>query len=208
MRTIHVSLIGTLLSIGTLGLIGCGSGAEVAVTVTGGRGLEAGVEPMSSGEQKETLLLHVVRTEAHLAGAGDDGEEERGKVDDQGWVVLSSEAHDVDLLSFDSAEEIAEASIAEGRITQLRLILDAEENATFVAGDTRTTIDVPSGAQTGLKLVLAPPVAVSAEERAIFKVELDGAVELNAARGTLRPTAKVSVTVEAAPEEDQESRPN
>jgi len=209
MRTFLPCLLSASISIA---LIGCGSGADVAVTVTGSRGLEASVAQMSPAPAQPQLMLHVVRIEAHVAGTGaadDDDDAMTGdgtpgtveeRDDDSGWIVLDDGAHDVDLLTIEaSSQEIASAKVPEGKVTQIRLVLDSDSNATFISNGARQEIDVPSGSQSGLKLVIAPPVRITAAERSVFKIELDGAVDLKTARGTLRPTAKVTVSVVASP---------
>jgi hypothetical protein len=69
-------------------------------------------------------------------------------------IVLSDEDQSFNLLELQNGvtASLADVSVPAGRYNQLRLVIDDEAHILFVNGSTET-LKVPSGAQTGIKVV-------------------------------------------------------
>ena len=101
---------------------------------------------------------------------------------------MSDEARDVDLLALsDDVDEIAAGDVPAGRLTQIRLILAADAQATLVVDGAERDVLVPSAVETGLKLFLAPPIALAAGEAVAVALRLDGVVETGEGGLVLQP---------------------
>lgn len=186
MRWSFMGIVGSL----SLSLVGCAGQADISLALGSTEELALSVEEAADAEagaegSEAALLLHVIRTEVHVAAAGGgdaEGEPADDAADDEGgegggFVVLSEEARDVDLYALSgTAEELASGPVPAGRLTQIRLILDADSPATLVAGGEETAVSVPSGAQTGLKLYAAPPVVLEDGSAVELGVEFGGLV--------------------------------
>lgn len=146
----------------------------------------------------DAINLVVTEVSAHLAGAeavpdtDSDGIVDSDAGDDGGWTVLSRDTVTYDLLALRNGvfTTIGLARIPAGHYTQIRLKLGHGSN--LVVGGTPHPLVVPSGLQTGLKLIGSfdvPPGGL-----------LDVALDFDASRsviltggGTymLKPTVKV-----------------
>lgn len=71
----------------------------------------------------------------------------------QGWIVVNNTTRTFDLLRLTNGARavLGEASLEAGTYTQVRLLLDA--GSYVVVGGTRHPLTVPSGLETGIKLV-------------------------------------------------------
>lgn len=196
-----------LLVVLPLLFVGACSRADVSVTARSTDALalsaeDAAGEPVTGADGGSSggaqLLLHVVRTEVHVAGGaeslgdGDDVPPDAGEPDgaddvdaDTGWTVVSDAPRDVDLIALAGGpDEIADGPVPAGRLTQLRLVLDAARPATLVVDGDETAVEVPSGAESGLKLRASPPIRLAPDDEVELAVRFDGVVER--ADGALR----------------------
>ena len=125
----------------------------------------------------ESISVTVDRVEAHRAGT-DEEEAEEGEDDGSGgWFAIDVAATTVDLIQ-DLAEEqtvtVAEGELPEGDYDQVRFFF-SEASITFtrnievpgpgddIAADETVELEIPSGAQTGIKV---PDAAFSVGEEA------------------------------------------
>lgn len=135
---------------------------------------------------------------------GDDADEPGdadgpGAVDDsraaggQGWEVVSTETQTFDLLTLQNGTftSLASASIPAGHYTQIRLRVAAGSNV--VVGGVARPLVIPSGMQTGVKLVKGFDVPAGGLTQ--LTLDFDGARSIVVAGdGTyhLKPTIKVA----------------
>ncbi|MEP7027044.1 MAG: DUF4382 domain-containing protein [Candidatus Eisenbacteria bacterium] len=134
--------------------------------------------------------LVVTQVSAHLAGAAAADSDSAGS--NSGWITLSSEAVTYDLLTLQNGVfvTIGTGRIPAGHYTQIRLKLGA--GSTVVVDGVTYPLTVPSGLQTGLKLVGSFDVPANGL--------LDVALDFDAARSViqngaglyhLKPTVRV-----------------
>lgn len=95
---------------------------------------------------------------------------------DDGVIVLSEQEQAFDLLELQNGvtAELADSSIPEGSYAQLRVVVD-EEARLFFDDDSDTTLKVPSGTQTGIK-ILFPEVTIAADDD-VVEIQLEFDVE-------------------------------
>lgn len=113
--------------------------------------------------------------------------------DSQGWEVVSNETQTFDLLTLQNGTftSLANASVPAGHYTQIRLRVAAGSNV--VVGGVAHPLVIPSGMQTGVKLVSG--FEVPAGGVAQLTLDFDGARSIVVAGdGTyhLKPTIKVA----------------
>lgn len=212
------SFMGAVASLSFL-LVGCAGQADISLALGTtdelALSIEENTDAAAGAELPETaLLLHVLGTEVHVAplGAGNDANEassddgdapgaEQAGGEGAGFVVLSEQARDLDLYALrGSAEEIASGAVPAGRLTQIRLILDAGQPATLVVDGERTPVAVPSGAEAGLKLYAAPPVLIENGAEVNLGVNFGGLVERGAGGLVLSPALALTVSSGPIPE--------
>ena len=87
---------------------------------------------------------------------------------DTGWVIVNGEAVTVDLLEWNNGKvmTLGDAEMPVGHYTQIRLLIDA---AAIVVDGQEHELDVPSGAQTGLKF--GPEFTI--EEGSTYELVID-----------------------------------
>lgn len=171
--------LGALVAASALLLAACGSDA----TKTGTLHL-ALVDASAPGVS--ALNVTFDRVEAHQAG---------NTGSDAGWETVNDAVQTFDLLSLANGVQAAlgEAPLPAGHYTQLRLhILSAQATV----GATTTDVTIPSGLQSGLKLVHAFTI----EPDAITSLTLDfdatqSLVAQGAGQYLLQPTIRVVATV-------------
>jgi len=129
-------------------------------------------------------------------GDDDNGDDDdSGDDDDESTLTLTEETRQLDLLQLQNGtEEILadEVTVPEGEYTQLRFVLGSE-NYVFVNGE-QQTLEVPSGQQSGIKIVL-PEVEIENDGDKIdltldFDVE-DSFIEQGNGTYRFKPTIKV-----------------
>ncbi len=119
-----------------------------------------------------------------------------------GWIIISDEEQGFDLMALrDGAFDLlAESELEAGKYTQIRLKIsgdldDAGDPKTYVRVDGEVMpLTVPSGAQSGLKLI--KPFNITADSETILYIDFDAessVVETGAGKYLLKPTIKVSV---------------
>ena len=136
-------------------------------------------------------------------GNGDEDSDDNGDGDDEetGIITLTNETRQLDLLQLQDGvtETLADVTVPEGTYTQLRLVLGAE-NYVVVDGE-HQPLQVPSGMQSGIKIILPDGVEVEDDGDQIdltLDFDVDESLIRAGASGRylFRPTVKVkSVSV-------------
>lgn len=130
-------------------------------------------------------VAEVCISQVYLQGGGGDEEEEADG--GAGRVVLwekgEGDAQCFDLLELQGVSaEVAETEVPAGTYGQLRFVIESAsvtlaEGHTFSTGESTRDLTVPSGAQTGIKVILADPVVVESET--VSEVTVDADVDAN-----------------------------
>ena len=145
----------------------------------------------------EHVYLVVDQVSAHLAGSGDEGTtfvqaDTDTVVSEGGWIVLEDTPATYDLLALQNGvfTTIGLGKVPAGRYTQIRLKLGS--GSTVVVDGAEHALTVPSGLQTGLKLVGNFDVPANGLLDVALDFDAARSVHQNG-RGTyiLRPTVKV-----------------
>lgn len=139
----------------------------------------------------EQLNVTISRIEIHLVAsdAADEGDGGGGKGngkggdgseadDDNAWRVVSEDVQTFDLLKLRNGVTtlLGEGEFPEGKITQIRLILDKAE--AVVNGQT-VAVDCPAScAKTGIKIVTRGSLAVTAGKASEVTLDFDAAESL------------------------------
>jgi hypothetical protein len=190
MRIFALHSLVALLAGGCAGLNDDAAGTN-QVTVLLASGSEATISLTAEPEAPSPDGLRVTFGRVALVPEDDDGE---GMVE----LELAGEVDllTVDLLQLSSTDVVQFAETnelpAEGIYTQLRLIVDSAE--WVFADDSTIPIFVPSGAQSGLKINIEPPLEIAADAdyglTVVFDVE-SAIVEAPPGSGNfiLKPTA-------------------
>ncbi len=86
---------------------------------------------------------------------------------DEGVIVLSEQEQAFDLLELQNGvtAELADVAIPEGSYAQLRVVVDEEARLVF-EDDSETKLKVPSGTQTGIK-ILFPEVTIADDDDSV-----------------------------------------
>lgn len=86
---------------------------------------------------------------------------------DEGVIVLSDQAQEFDLLELQNSvtAELADTAIPEGSYAQLRVVVDEEARLVF-EDESETKLKVPSGTQTGIK-ILFPEVMIADDDDSV-----------------------------------------
>jgi hypothetical protein len=147
------SLSLVLLSLAVLS--GCGSSTEPAQSDRGA------IRVLLVDRPAEYDAVNIVVTEVSIHSANGDSA--------SGWIVLDSTTRTFDLLTLRNgvSQVLGEAPLDAGQYTQIRLKL--AESCTVVVDGHTYPLDVPSGAQTGLKL--NHPFEI--EPNALYELTLD-----------------------------------
>lgn len=129
-------------------------------------------------------VAEVCVSQVYLQGEDGEADEE----DTGGRTVLWEAVDEQDLQCFDLLElqgvsaEVAETEVPAGTYAQLRFIVASAsvtlaEGYEFNSGETTMDLLVPSGAQTGIKVLLLEPVVVEAQT--VNEVTVDADVNAN-----------------------------
>lgn len=116
----------------------------------------------------------------------------------EGAVTVAVEPQTIDVLTLRNGglEMLGETDLPVGTYNQLRLIVDDAE-ITFADGAEVHPVDVPSGAQTGLKINIEPALVVEAGQTSEVILDFDAeraVVETGNGGYKLKPTAIRAVT--------------
>jgi len=87
--------------------------------------------------------------------------------EDEGVIVLSEQEQAFDLLELQNGvtAELADVAIPEGSYAQLRVVVDEEARLVF-EDESETKLKVPSGTQTGIK-ILFPEVTIADDDDSV-----------------------------------------
>lgn len=126
----------------------------------------------------------------------------------QGAVSVEVEPQTIDVLTLRNGglEMLGEVDLPVGTYNQLRLVVDDAE-ITFGGGAEVYDVEVPSGAQTGLKINIEPALVIEADQTSEVLLDFDAqraVVENPADSGNylLKPTAIRAVTTSGTVEGD------
>lgn len=145
----------------------------------------------------ESVNLVITQVSAHLGGdsfddESDTTETDTTQTDNSGWIVLNGTPATYDLLTLQNGVfvTIGTAQVPAGHYTQVRLKLGA--GSTVTVDGVVHPLTVPSGMQTGLKLI--GPFDVPAGGTVDIALDFDAARSIHqsgAGSYTLKPTVKV-----------------
>jgi hypothetical protein len=136
----------------------------------------------------------------------DDGEdEEEGESEEtEGVITLTDSTQQIDLLRLQGGitETLADVTVPEGEYTQLRFVL-GDENYVITTEGAKQSLQVPSGKQSGIKIVL-PEVEIENDgDRLAVTLDFDveeSFVQQGNGQYLFKPTIKVkSVSVDGQP---------
>lgn len=130
----------------------------------------------------DEVNIMVDRVEVHQAGADSTG----------GWVTINSTPYTYDLLTLTNGQTaiLGNATLAAGTYTQIRLIIDTGSNV-VVAG-VPFNLEIPSGMQTGLKLVHEFTIQANATTELTFDFDAARSVNLTGnGQYMLKPVIRV-----------------
>jgi len=126
--------------------------------------------------------VFVVRVDGRVAAA-DSSAAATGAADDSasmgGWTTLASPNESVNLLAYQNgaALPLGEASLAPGSYLGFRIVIDPTKssvtltNGTVLSGTSTPGITFPSASRSGIKIVLAQPVVITAKDTTTVLVD-------------------------------------
>jgi hypothetical protein len=166
-------IVALVAMIGALGVVACDAtgpegDARVQIQLTD-----------APADHIESARVWISRV--YLQGGDDDGEGEDGP---PGRVDLFNDPEnprEYDLLDLQNgivADLTDPVDVESGTYAQLRLVVDSAHIAlvaglTFANGDAETTLFVPSGSQSGIKVQLMEPIEATADDLTIVLVDFD-----------------------------------
>jgi hypothetical protein len=166
--------------VGCFFAVACGSGA-VRVNLT-----DAPLEGVSA------VNVTIASVEAHFAGG-------------EGWTTLVSEEQTFNLLELRDGviAKLGEVDVPAGKITQMRLHLSESAAPSIVDADGEHAMGVPSGYQSGIKLVGCFDVA--ADETTEITLDFDAAESVHVTGNgayEMRPTIKILTPATCSDDEE------
>jgi len=201
-------LAGVLVASGLLFWAGCDSSGGMGETAQGDVTLRLTDAPAALDSAVVTIdRVNLVTEDGEDDDNGDDdtgdddgdnGDDDSGDSDEDGLITLTEETRRIDLLQLQNGntELLAEeVTVPEGEYTQLRFVLSNEAGANYVVVDgEKQPLTVPSGAQSGIKIIL-PEVEIENDGDQIditldFDVE-DSFIEQGNGEYRFKPTIKV-----------------
>lgn len=125
-----------ILVAATVTLGACGSDGTLRVLLTDA--------PLDGAEAVNVTITSV---QVHHAGAF-------SSENDAGWVEIMDEARRVNLLDLRDGvtTTLGEVELPEGKITQVRMVVDEQEGPTLIKDGAETSLRIASGATSGIKL--------------------------------------------------------
>jgi len=126
----------------------------------------------------EEVNLDITSVEIHRPGPG-------------GWITINDESQMIDLLEYSNGAMalLGEEQLEAGKYTQIRLML-GENNNLVVNGETHSLV-VPSGYQTGFKLVRQFDIEPDYTYELLIDVDVHRSVHVADGQYMLKPTARV-----------------
>jgi hypothetical protein len=187
-------IAGALVLSGVLFWVGCDSGGTGS-TAQGDLTLRLTDAPADLDSAVVTVDRVDLLTEDGVSDDGNGDDDDSGDDDDGSTLTLTDETRQLDLLQLQNGNEALladEVTVPEGEYTQLRFVLGSE-NYVVVNGE-QQMLEVPSGQQSGIKIVL-PEVEIENDGDQIdltldFDVE-DSFVEQGNGTYRFKPTIKV-----------------
>ena len=109
-------------------------------------------DPVDPNQQKATVMVELTDAPAEYEEVNITFSEVAVHHDVEGWIVLRGDPISVDLLEWNNGNsiEIGRGEVDAGRVTQIRLMVS---DADVVVDGQTHDLDIPSGYQTGLKLI-------------------------------------------------------
>ncbi|MFB6231824.1 MAG: DUF4382 domain-containing protein [Salinibacter sp.] len=189
-------VVGLLVAAGFLvWMVGCDSTGNVST----GQG-QFTLKLTDAPADLDRAVVTVDRVELVTGDADEEEEDDDGDDDEEGIITLMDTSRQINLLKLQDGvtTTLADTTVPEGEYTQLRFVL-GDENYVVADGD-RQNLQVPSGKQSGIKIIL-PDVEVENDGDRL-SVTLDFDVEESFVRAgasgkyLFKPTVKVkSVSV-------------
>ncbi len=181
---------GLLVATGLLFLAGCDSNEDLS-PAQGQFALMLTDAPANL----DSAVVTVDRVDLVSEEAEDEIEDDEDDGEKEGIITLTDNSRQMDLLQLQGGvtETLADVTVPEGEYTQLRFVLGDENYVVFDDG-TKQTLQVPSGKQSGIKIVL-PEVEIENDGDQI-EVTLDfdvdeSFVEQGTGEYLFKPTVKV-----------------
>jgi len=102
------------------------------------------IHMVDSPAELDSVVIHVIQVSVHKAG---------GDTSDAGWIIINDTERYFDLLQLTNGASVVlgDTTLSAGKYTQIRLLL-GEDNYVYHNG-IKYDLTVPSGQQTGLKLI-------------------------------------------------------
>ncbi len=168
----------------------CGSGGGAGSPTIETHLTNGAVPPNNLLPGVTSAVVTVVRVDAHRSGgsATVDTAAEPGTA---GWVVLTSTAQVVDLMQIaaDATAVLGSETVSAGRYNQVRLLLASGATVT-VNGETES-LQVPSGSQTGIKIVGNFDVEAGKTYTMTLDFDTDESIKVNGQGYRLDPVIQI-----------------
>ena len=132
----------------------------------------------------DSVNVFVVRVDARVADA-DSGTAATGVADDSasmsGWQTVATPNDTIDLLAFQGGATltIGSATLATGTYSGFRLIIDPSKSwirlksGGVLSGTSSPNVTFPSASRSGIKIVLATPITIAADDTTTMVVDFD-----------------------------------
>ena len=197
----------SLLLAGALLWVGCDSSGGMSGTAQGAFTLNLTDDPADLDSAVVTIERVTLVTEDGAENEdeddddGEDGDDSDDDGDeDEGVITLTDQTRTIDLLRLQNGVDSTlanEVTVPEGEYTQLRLVLKDSTGANYVVTNSgeKQDLQVPSGAQSGIKIVLPGEVEVEndGDQLAVtldFDAE-DSFIETGNGQHIFKPTVRV-----------------
>jgi hypothetical protein len=120
----------------------------------------------------EDVEVHIVRIDARLTEPSDDEAEDED--DMTGWVTIATPNALVDLLDLQNGTtmNLGQATLPTGTYNGFRLVIDPSQSSVTLTDGTQPEIAWPSAAQSGIKIKLDAPIALT-ENGSVMVVDFD-----------------------------------
>ena len=192
----------SLLITGGLLWVGCDSSGGVSGPAEGAFTLNLTDDPADLDSAVVTIDRVTLVTEdgAENDDEDDGDDDDDGEDEEEGVITLTDQTRTIDLLRLQNGVDSTlaeEVTVPEGEYTQLRLVLKDSTGANYVITNSgeKQNLQVPSGAQSGIKIVLPGEVEVEndGDQLAVtldFDAE-DSFVETGNGKHIFKPTVRV-----------------
>ena len=180
-RCFQFRTIGIVTVIASAALAAACSGTATTAVGNGTMAVQLTDAPFLADSVK-SVDIFVIRVDGRVADA-DSATAAKGATDDSantdGWITLARPNQSVNLLAYQNgaALPLGSASVAAGNYRGFRLIIDATrstltlKNGMVLTGTSTPSIKFPSASRSGLKIVLAQPVNITANQTTTVLVD-------------------------------------